>query len=250
MRNLKVSTLGICALAVASVVGLGAQAGHASIIQYIATGTGTSTGDSSTFSGSARIVVNTNNGTVSITLTNSTAPTYSAGDLLHGIGFTIASGAGDLSSASISSITGNVISVDGSGNITNVGAATLASNTGPKNWQISADSTTSITLMTGAQSNVIGPPQGGGTYSDANSSINGNPGHSDFLQDSPTLVLGINGLLGADNVVVDSATIYYTTSGLAAKTNINGGTPLPEPAAFSLLAIPMVGLLLRKRRTV
>jgi hypothetical protein len=69
------------------------------------------------------------------------------------------------------------------------------------------------------------------------------------MEDSSAFVLDLPNIVGASNVDVTWATIYYTTGGVETTTRINGGTPLPEPAALSLFAIPAIGLLLRKRRT-
>ena len=253
MRNLKVSTLGICALAVASVVGLGAHLGRATIITDVVTGTGNQTGTSSTFSGTVTFRFDTTAGTLSVTLDNTTSKTYAAGDLMQGFSFDISpTGGASLSSATFSSVSGNLINVAGGGSYSSAGTAAISGTvnniTGTSNWQLSSTAT-GLTLKTSSGYTLIGSPTGG-NYSAANGSIKGNGPHNPFLQNSPTFVLDLPSIVGASNVNMTWATIYYTTGGVETTTRINGGTPLPEPAAFSLLAIPMVGLLLRKRRTV
>lgn len=252
MRNIKQSTsLGICALAAATVVGFGAHLGRANLITDVITGTGNQTSTPSTFSGTVTLRFDTTAGTVSVTLDNTTSETYAAGDLMQGVSFNIATGAGSLSSAKFSSVSGNLINVASNGSYSTAGAATLTGAngvTGSSAWQL-ASTASSLTLKTSSADTVIGSPTGG-NYSAANSSIQDNPKHDPFLQDSPTFVLDVPNIIGASNVDVTWATIYYTTGGVQTTTRINGGTPLPEPAALSLLGLPAIGLLLRKRRTI
>ena len=254
MRSIKQSTsLGICALAAATVVGFGSHLGRANLITDVITGTGNQTKTASTFSGTVTLRFDTTAGTVSVTLDNTTSETYAAGDLMQGVSFNIATGAGagSLSSATYSSVSGNLINVASNGSYSTAGAATLTGTngvTGSSAWQL-ASTASSLTLKTSSADTVIGSPTGG-NYSAANGSIKGNGPHNPFLQDSPTFVLDLPGIVGASNVDVTWATIYYTTGGVQTTTRINGGTPLPEPAALSLLGLPAIGLLLRKRRTI
>lgn len=251
MRNVKISALGICALAAASVMGLGAHSGRANLITDVITGTGNQTNTPSTFSGTVTLRFDTTAGTLSITMDNTTSETYAAGDLMQGMSFNISTtGGGSLSTAAFSSVTGNLINVASDGTYSSAGAAAVTGGTnnitGTSNWVLSSTAT-GLTLKTSSGFTLIGDPTGG-NYSAANGSIKGNGPHNPFLQNSPTFVLDLPNIVGASNVDVTWATIYYTTGGVETTTRINGGTPLPEPAALSLFSIPAIGLLLRKRR--
>ena len=252
MGNIKISALGICALAAAGVVGLGTHSGRATTITDIITGTGNQTLTSSLFTGTVTATFDTTAGTLSIKLDNTTSETYAAGDLMQGVSFDISTGGPSLSSAAFSSVSGNLINVASDGSFTGAGTAAVTGTTnnvtGTNNWQLNSTAT-SLTLKTSSGYTVIGAPTGG-TYSAANKSIKGNGPHNPFLQDSPTFVLSLPNIVGATSINMTWATIYYTTGGVETTTRINGGTPLPEPAALSLFAIPAIGLLLRKRRTV
>jgi hypothetical protein len=95
---------------------------------------------------------------------------------------------------------------------------------------------------------VIGPPGGGGTYSNAKGSIAGNGPHNPFLDQSATFK--ITGLGITPNSTITAATFSFgTTEG---GNLLPGFGAVPEPASLvsSAIAASLLGMIVlcRKRR--
>jgi hypothetical protein len=89
---------------------------------------------------------------------------------------------------------------------------------------------------------IIGPADGGGLYSNANSSIAGNAPHNPFLSQSATFLLSIPGMTAGTTVT--SATFSFgSESGLnvPGTPGGGGGATIPEPASLLMLGVGLLG---------
>ena len=207
--------------------------------------------------------LNSTAGTISISVDNTTADTHSATQLLRSIYFEIGNGSSDLTTASpsITSFQGSGESVGTLKQITvysNGSYSTSTTTTDP--WAASSSvKTFTYTYGSGTYtiSNaywlgdppsdlLIGPPYGSPPgYTNANSSIAGNPPHNPFLGDTPTFVLSATGLTPGERIE-DAVVGWGTTTGSGYTPTLITGT-VPEPATLALLALGGLGLLMRRR---
>jgi len=185
----------------------------------------------------ATAVFSISNGMIDVTLSNLQVNPTDAGQLLSDLSFTLGNG-GSLSGASLSSSTGQEITVNKGGSFS------LGSTVGT-GWGFKTSGTTTATLdvlgtPTGPMHLIIGPPGPGGTYSSANGSIAGNKPHNPFLKGSATFVITGSGI--TSSTTITSATFSFGTTEGAATV---GGVPrsVPEPSAQFLLGLGIVGLM-------
>jgi hypothetical protein len=179
-------------------------------------------------------------GKLIITLTDLLANPKTVAQLLSDLSFTVSGGSATLTGSSLSSSSGQEITVAGNGTATT--GSTVATG-----WPYSfSGSVGTLNRLAGSGANhlIIGPPGAGGIYSNANSSIAGNVPHNPFLNQSATFTISGSGITAA--TVVTAATFSFgTTSGV----NVNG-VPVPEPSTMAIAglgAIGFIGFGLRRR---
>jgi hypothetical protein len=172
-------------------------------------------------------------GTLAITLTDLQANPTDVAQLLSDLSFVLSNGA---TSGTIASSSGQEITVNSGGTFTT--GATV--DTG---WALNS---TAVGLQldvlgtpTAPSHLIIGPPGGGGIYSNANGSIAGNGPHNPFLNGSATFLLDIAGVT-ADSTITSATFSFGTTEGADL---VPGTTPpsVPEPASLTLLGISLAG---------
>jgi len=177
-------------------------------------------------------------GTLTITLTDLQANPTSVVQLISDLSFGLSNGA---TSGTIASSSGQEIIVNGGGTFTT--GSTVATG-----WALNSVSgglqLDVLGTPTGPSHLIIGPPDGGGTYSNANGSIAGNDPHNPFLNGSATFMLDIAGVT-ADTTITSATFSFGTTEGA---NLVPGTTTVPEPAAFQLLTSGLLGIVLVYRK--
>ena len=226
----------LLALAAASSIAPSASAG---VITYETPAGSTTSGGavdaSATFTTSA--------GMLTITLENLLANPTDVAQLISDLSFTLSSDVTGSSSLSSSSAAEVDVASDGSfatGSVVTTG------------WALSAPSPPDELLLNvlgtpiGPAHLIIGPPDAGGTYSDANGSIAGNPPHNPFLLTSASFT--ISNATITDSTTVTAATFSFgTTEGIDVV-----GTPkvppsqIPEPGTLALLGLGLASLAHRR----
>jgi hypothetical protein len=197
---------------------------HAGSITYI-TPAGSTAGGSPV---DAEASFTTNNGSLTITLTDLEANPSNVGQLLSDLSFTT-SGTTTLNSATLSSSLGQEITVAGGGTFTPGSSVSTG-------WGVSSLTGNSMTLdalgFVGPAHLIIGPPGGSGVYSNANGSIAGNGAHNPFLNETATFTI-----TGA-NITVDTTITSATFSfGTTAGSNVTGqAMAVPEPGSVVMFA--------------
>ena len=180
---------------------------------------------------------------VTVKLTNTTANTLDAGELFTGLDFTISG-----LTPSMTSDTGIQRTVAGDGTFVDTGSAQNLS------WSLVTPSsgTWQLNFNPNAEDSIIGPPTAG-SYSGANGSIKGNPGHNPFAAEMAVFELNVPGLslIPLPSVVV---TAFRFGTGLnpgTGRITPGGGLEVPEPAAAALLmgaGLTLVAGYRRRRR--
>jgi hypothetical protein len=220
------------------IVAIATPAARASITFVTPSGSNDTAGDP--VSASATFTVTS--GSISITLTNLQTDMKDAGQLLSDLQFTVSNGS--LSGSSLSSSSGNLITVHQKGSTT---AGSTGVSTG---WAYSA-SNGELNGLNGknkASRTIIGPANSSGTpYPDANSSIAGNGPHNPFLDGSATFTIAGTGITSSTTIA--SATFSF---GTASGDNIDGVpvSSVPEPSTMALAGLGAIGFLahgLRRR---
>jgi hypothetical protein len=92
----------------------------------------------------------------------------------------------------------------------------------------------------------LGPPGSGGTYSNANGSIAGNPAHNPFLNQTATFAISLAGITAA--TLINSATFSFGTTAGINVAGVPSTSAVPLPGALPLFATALVGIGLLNRR--
>jgi hypothetical protein len=191
-------------------------------------------------------------GSVTITLTNYTTA-HSAADLLTDLMFTLS----PVGSVSYYQASGQLI------NVANDGSTTVA--TGSPAWGFGVYNGgyllctvcgTVFKSPDGPSQGILGPGPGTGTtpYKGADGSIDGNPSHNPFLNQTASFTLK-GASITADTVASNVSFSFGTTFGAevvgtpGGGTGQGGGDPVPEPATFMFVGTGLVSAaVLFKRR--
>lgn len=154
------------------------------------------------------------NGVVTVLLADTLVDPKSAGQLLNGVSFTLASG---ISSGTLGSTSANLRNVAGGGSFTDLGPASTG-------WALDENFNGGLHLCVlctdlgavGPKHLLIGNPAVSGTYASANGSIARNKPHNPFTQGTATFLINIPGVTSSDSVT--SATFFFgTTDGISAQ---------------------------------
>ncbi len=182
--------------------------------------------------------------TLTITLANTLPGIHDAAQLLTDVFFTLSAQA----SPTLSSQTGDLISVDKNGVVTDLGSSALG-------WGFGAATVNSMsgfeacvicqggpTASATPSEGIIGPASGDGKYDNANASIEGNKPHNPFVNQTATFVLTD---IPADATVGNVIFSFSTAAG----DNVSS-SPVPEPTSSVLLGsgLGALGLAVWRRR--
>ena len=238
MRKTLSVTAGAVSAVVISLSLLTASPAVSSTITYVTpTGATTSGGPvdaSATFTTSAN--------QISVSLSNLQANITDVAQALSDLFFTYSGN--NLSGQTLSSSSAQEISVASNGTFS-------LGSTVSTGWALSSPASNTLLLndlgAAGPTHLILGPPGSGGTYSNANGSIAGNPAHNPFLNQTAMFVVSLTGITPSTSIT--SATFSFgTTAGI----NVPGvPSAIPLPGALPLFATGVVGLGLlgwRKKR--
>lgn len=179
-------------------------------------------------------------GKITVTLTNTTASTYAADQLLTGLDFKLS----NVNTATMTTATGTPRSVASDGSVTDSAAASLLST-----WSLldTGTNTFSWSFNPNAEYSIIGAPEGDGKYSLANGSIKNNNGHNPFSAISGTFVITSNAIT-EDTVVSDVLFRFNTNRSVTVPGEEDGGGNIPEPASLGVLGLGAMALMARRRK--
>ena len=131
---------------------------------------------------------------VNITLTDLEVNPGDVAQLLSGLSFTLSNGA----------TTGTLFSSTDTQVTVNSGGTHSVGTTGAAGWGLNNNVAGGLQLnalgFVGPAGLIIGNPGAGGTYSNANTSIAGNPAHNPFLLHSVQFIINISGVTSATTV--------------------------------------------------
>jgi hypothetical protein len=184
----------------------------------------------------AEVDFTTSANTLTITLIDHLANPKDVGQLLSDLSFTLGNGGSD-TGATETAASSSEITVAGNGSFT---GPTPISGVATDGWPFAVNSSTSGTLNVlaagggGPAHLIIGPAGPGGTYSNANGSIDGNGPHNPFLDESATFTITGAGIT-ADTTITSATFGFGTTRGVT----VQGVLSVPEPSA---LVMSLVGL--------
>jgi hypothetical protein len=182
--------------------------------------------------------------TLTITLTNLLANPTSVAQAISDLFFTVANGT--LSGATLKSSTANFINIAANKTFSSAGS-------GSTGFVFTTQTSTTGLLdvlagpgHAGPAHLIIGPPGGGGTYSNANGSIAGNRPHNPFINQTATFTISGSGITA--NTTVTAATFSFgTTPGNNVPGNPN---VVPEPSTMAIAGLGALGFMgygLRRR---
>jgi hypothetical protein len=211
---------------------------HAGTVTYVTPSGATSGGQAV----DAEAVFTTGTHSLTITLTNLEANPTSVVQNLSDLNFTLSNGTN--AGFSLSSSSGQEVTVDGS-------RTPSLGSTVSTGWELSTSGTTQGTLDVlaaggaGPAHLIIGPPGTGGTYSNANGSIEGNGPHNPFLNQTATFTITGTGIT-ADTTISAMSFSFGTTAG----NDVTGQVSVPEPSSLvlGLLGLGLVGAIGYRRK--
>ena len=222
------------------IVNVSVQAAHASTVTFV-TPTGSTESGGNPVNASATFT--TSDGQIAVTLTDLLANPATIAQLISDLSLTLSTGQ---TTGTLASSSGTQINVAANGTFT-LGA------TASTGWGLNNNVSGGLQLdalgFIGPAGLIIGPPDAGGLYSNANGSIAGNGPHNPFLDQTATFLISVAGLTAADTVT-SAEFSFGTTAGV----EIAGVSPVPLPGALPLFASGLVGLgllsLRRKRKAL
>ncbi len=193
---------------------------------------------------------------VNVTLTDLEVNPSNVAQLLSGLSFTLSNGA---TSGTLFQSMGTPVTV-------NSGGTYWVGSAGAAGWGLNNNVSGGLQLnalgFVGPAGLIIGAPGAGGTYSNANSSIAGNPSHNPFVLQSVTFSIVISGVTSA-TTVTSSSFFFGTTPG---QFQVKGcvstdpacgfgqaGAPfsqVPEPVSLVLTGSGLIGLFFLRRRCI
>ena len=184
-------------------------------------------------------------GSMYVTLVNLEQNTYSVGQDISSILFTINNGSSilSLSSGNLAASSGNEVTVLSSGAVSEPVATSLT------HWAAGSDSSSGpsyLTDFTGQQmpQTIIGPATSG-NYATVNGSIGGNSPHNPFIQQQASFTIKDAGILST--ATVSDVTIGFGTTSNGA-TSANTAKTLPEPGSFALIGIGLLSVFFRRSK--
>ncbi|NNM88017.1 MAG: hypothetical protein HKL95_05825, partial [Phycisphaerae bacterium] len=249
MRNLKVSALGICALAAATAIGFGTHLSRANTVVYSISGVNGGDGTTGGNALSANFVFTISSGQVSVQINNTTPNTASDGEEIYGLSFDLTNSLGQ--SVSVGGAPAYTLTDGTEVTITNVGthssqdwkitsSTSVNQNNMSKPWIMSGSGNQVTMSVDTSKPNdlVIAPPPNPNDYGSAGG-LNSVYQHNPSLLSGATFNLSIANALSGDKI--SNVIVAYGTGPSYVTADPHGGTPLPEPAALSLFSIPAIG---------
>ncbi|NNM85210.1 MAG: PEP-CTERM sorting domain-containing protein [Phycisphaerales bacterium] len=183
---------------------------------------------------------------LTITIDNTTPSTYSAGELIRSVGFSLASVTAPASLNNVAMV-GDERTVAGNGSFTDSAELVNARLTSP--WTFNPNGGGYTLSAAGSKDLVIGPANANSQYS-GNGSIDGNHGHNPFLTSGASFTINLPGITPGSEVAGNNIVVGYGTSCLTASAPLTfTSSSAPEPATLGMLAVGGVGLLLGRRKT-
>jgi hypothetical protein len=194
---------------------------------------------------SASVTIQTfDTGIITVSLTDSTAVEPDAGALLSDLFFTLNASPTSVLSTTTTPTTAPLINIAANGSFTTDTTDAIAS------WGLTSSGATIHldSLSGGATQTIIGP----GPYPLSNNSIDGNPGHNPFINQTATFSFAVGGVTSATTITAASFS-WGTTAG----DNVSGCVPggpsctsvtTPEPISSALVGSGLIGLFFLGRR--
>lgn len=148
-------------------------------------------------------------GFITVSLNNQLADPKSAGQLLSGLQFTLASGS---STGTLGSSSANVRRVNRGGSFTDLGP-------GPTGWALDTSNANFLLCALCTDLGALGPKRlligdpntNTGQYTSANASIAGNKPHNPFTAGTAVFLINVPGVVAGDSVT--NATFFFGTAG-------------------------------------
>jgi len=192
---------------------------------------------------SAELDYTLGSGYVDLTLTNTTGTTLSAADLLTGVRFRLG---GVTAKGALKFATADIVDVAKDGTVSSSGTdVDLLDIGGKPSWELVDVSTGVFELRFNpdAKHAIIGPAQADGTYSKANSSVRGNPGHNPYADGTADFRVTATGI-SSDTSLGSTVFLFGTDLDPVAVV------PVPSAVWGGLLLLSGLGLrrTLRRRR--
>ena len=181
-----------------------------------------------------------NRSVIDITLTNWSSPLRSVGQAVTGISFGL-SGIIPAQITSVSVKSGQESSIDGTG--------TPSATPAPAAWYLQPGTGGADTLSVfghGHPQNSLLPALS--SYSDANSSIDGNSSHNPFYTGSVTFELQVANVTNTSGVSCTGVTVEFGTTPQHVTAQLVSSVPEPETYAMMLAGLGLMGFMARRKK--